>query len=105
MNRLLIDIDSRNLLLERLQHAQGVEVCTDETFTYYRTVVGGFFLMFRKRTLRPDGRRSYYLTDEFARCIGFLSLKEMQFKLTRLQYWRRFVSIERLKAAFNRRFG
>ena len=93
------------MLLQRLQKAQGTKVCTDEEFGYYRTVVGGHFLMYRKRLLRPDGRKAYYLTNEFARCLGFQSLAEMPFVLTGLQYWRRFSSIERIRAAFNRYSG
>lgn len=101
MNEVLVDIDSRAMLLERLQKAKGVKVCTDEVFTYYRVQIYGAYLMYRRRSFRPDGRKAYMLNDQLAKCLGFRSLSEMKYPLNRLQYWRRFVSVERLKVAFD----
>ena len=102
MNSNLLDIDSRKTLLNQLHKAHGVKVCSDEEFTYYRVRLYGAYLLYRKRTLRPDGRKAYMLTDEFARCLGFSSLEEMKYPLHGLQYWRKFVSVERISAAFAR---
>lgn len=105
MNEILINVDNRQILLDTLQKAKGIKVCTDELFTYYRVHLCGVFLIYRQRTLRPDGRKAYMLTDEFARCLGFRSISEMKYPLYSLQYWRRFTSIERLKAAFDKYNG
>ena len=76
-------------------------VCSDEAFNYYEMGVCGYWLMYRKQRYR-EGRRCYYLTDELAMALGFDSLYQMHFCLTGLQYWRRFVSVERLRIALDR---
>lgn len=94
---------SYEYILDLMAHDKPRElVCTDEAFSYYQLGVAGFWLMYRKNRLRQDGRRCYYLTDELARCLGFDSLHQMHFCLTGLQYWRRFVSVERLRVALDR---
>lgn len=101
MNEYLLCVDSRNYLLERLQKAKGRLLCTDEEFSYFRVYMYGTFLLYRRKTLRPDGRKAYFLTDLFAKCLGFRSLHEMKFVLFGIQYWRGFISVQRLKIAFD----
>ena len=105
MNDNLINVDNRQILLDRLQQAKGTKVCSDEDFTYYRVHLCGVFLIYRKRTLRPDGRKAYMLTDGFAMVLGFRSISEMKYPLYGFQYWRKFVSVERLRAAFDKYNG
>lgn len=105
MNDILINVDNRQILLDRLQKAQGTKVCSDEDFTYYRVYLYGVFLLYRQRTLRPDGRKGFMLTDGLAMVLGFRNIAEMQYPLYGIQYWRKFVSVERLRAAFNRYNG
>ncbi len=91
------------MVLWEMQKEKGEFVCTDEAFSYYTMWVDGRYLLFRKRTLRPDGRRAFMLTDELARALGFEDLEDMmRYKLPSLQYWRGFVSVERLKIALKR---
>ena len=90
-------------ILENMQHDKPKELlCTDEAFTYYPVSIAGFYLMFRTNSHRPDGRRCYYLTNELAMCLGFASLNTMRCILPAIQYWRRFVSVQRLKVALKR---
>ncbi len=75
--------------------------CYDKQYNYYGIGCCGYWLMYRKDRYK-DGRRCYYITDELAMALGFESLHQMQYCLTGLQYWRRFVSVERLRVAMNR---
>lgn len=59
----------------------------------------GFSLMYRKRTQRTDGRKMYKLTDQLARLLGFDSYDSMRYLISSLQYWRGWVSPERLTEA------
>ena len=93
---------SRELILWDMQHSKGDLQCTDEKYSYFSLWIDGRELLYRKRTLRPDGRKSFMLTDELARVLGFDDLYYMRFKLTNLQYWRGFVSVERLRIALKR---
>lgn len=76
-------------------------ICEDEAYKYFIMGCGGYLLMYRKK-LYKDGRRCYYLTDELARALGFANLWEMKWRLPRIQYWRRFVSVERLRIALQK---
>lgn len=92
-----------DLILEQMQHDKPRELlCTDEAFTYCNISIAGFYLMYRTTTHRPDGRRCYFLTNELAMCLGFHDLHQMHLCLTTLQYWRRFVSVQRLRVAIDR---
>lgn len=93
---------SREMTLWDMQHGKGELQCTDEKYSYFSLWIDGRQLLYRKRTHRPDGRKSFMLTDELSRVLGFDDLFSMRFKLTNLQYWRGFVSVERLKIAFKR---
>lgn len=90
------------MILYLLRQRNGTLICTDEIYSYYTVCIDGRYLMYRKRTLRPDSRKAYYLTDEFAKFLGFDGLYFMSVEITSLQYWRRFVSVERLTIALNR---
>lgn len=94
---------SREYLFWCLAQQQPRELlCTDEQYNYYGVGICGFWLMFRRNRLKSDGRRGFYLTDAFAKCLGFEDLHQMKLMLTTLQYWRGFVSVERLRVAFQR---
>lgn len=91
-----------NYILSMMAMQQPRElVCMDAHFNYYQMGVAGYYLMYRKNRLH-DGRRCYYLTDGLAQVLGFCDLHQMTLHLTTLQYWRRFVSVERLKIAIER---
>ena len=94
---------SREIILWEMQKEKGDLLCYDEFFSYFTMWIDGRCLMYRKRTLRPDGRKSFMLTDELAAALGFECLWRMKYKLTSIQYWRGFVSIERLKIALKHR--
>lgn len=93
---------SREMTLWDMQHEKGELQCTDEKYSYFSLWIDGRELLYRKRTLRPDGRKSFMLTDEFARALGFDDLMHMGHKLTGIQYWRGFISVERLRIALKR---
>lgn len=95
-------IGSREYAVELLSKSKGYEQCNDEVFTYYATVVGGFRLMYRRASYRTDGRKMFRLTDELARLLQYSDLNEMQCSLQSIQYWRGWVSTERLKKALGR---
>ena len=101
----LYDIDSRRMLLTWLHNERGKLVCTDEKYSYYHAYIYGRLLMYRQNTLRPDGRKCYMLTDALARTLGFEDLYSMKFRLTTIRYWKLFVSVERLRIAFDRYDG
>lgn len=94
--------DIRDYIMECLKHDRGKIICTDEAFTYYTLFVDGRALLYRRVTLRPDSRRAFYLTDQLAALLGFSDLYNMKFRLTGLQYWRGFVSPERLQKALDK---
>ena len=95
---------NRQYLLWEMQHALPVNgwVCNDEEYNYYQLGVCGYLLFYRQRRLRPDGRRCYYLTDQLAKALNFDGLYEMHYYLPTIQYWRKFVSVERLRVALER---
>lgn len=102
MDSLLVDIGSRELLLEWLQKEKGKQICTDESFSYYQVSIYGRNLMYRMNRFRPDGRRCYYLTDTLAKSLGFHSLHEMKLKISSIRYWKKFISVQRIRIAFKR---
>ena len=90
-------------ILENMQHDKPKDLlCTDEAFNYYRLFVCGFHLVYRSNRLRPDGRRCFMLCNELALCMGFESLNTMRCILPTIQYWRRFISVQRLQVALKR---
>ena len=96
---------SREFVLEQLQKAKPVGgglLCWDESYNYYQLGVLGRLLMYRQKRFKPDGRRGYYLTDELARALFFENLVSLKCCLTTLQYWRGFISVERLRVALQR---
>lgn len=94
-----VDLMSYEFILAQMAHDKPRElVCYDDQFNYYEMGCLGYYLMFRKNRYK-DGRRCYYLTNELAMLLGFESLYQMHYCLTGLQYWRRFVSVERLRVA------
>lgn len=95
-------IGSREYAVELLSRSKGWEQCNDEDFTYYATVVNGHRLMYRRTSNRTDGRKMYRLTDELARLLQYSDINEMQCSLQSIQYWRGWVSTERLKKALER---
>jgi hypothetical protein len=102
MDNLLVDIGSRELLLQWLQKEKGKKICEDETFSYYEVVIYGRILMYRQKTLRKDGRRCYFITEGLARSLGFPSLNSMKIRLSTIRYWKKFVSVQRIQVAFQR---
>lgn len=90
------------ILTEMAQSKAKDLICTDEAFNYYRLFVCGFHLIYRSNRLRPDGRRCFMLCNELAMCLGFESLHTMRCILPTIQYWRRFVSVQRLKISLTR---
>lgn len=76
-------------------------VCYDEQYNYFELGCCGYYLMYRQNRYR-DGRRLFYLTDELAMALGFDSLYQMRYGLNRIQYWRKFASVERLRIALQR---
>ena len=92
-------IGSREYAVELLRKARGWEQCNDGEFTYYATVVGNQRLMYRKTYGRTDGRKMYKLTEPLARMMGFDSFDSMRYLITTIQYWRGWVSPQRLKVA------
>ena len=95
-------LGSREYAVELLSKSKGWEQCNDEVFTYYATVVGGHRLMYRRSSYRTDGRKMYRLTDELARLLMFDDLENMKYTLQSIQYWRGWVSTERLNEALKR---
>lgn len=77
-------------------------LCHDVQFNYYGIGICGYWLCYRHNKFRSDGRRCYYLTDTLAKCLGFEDLHQMKLMLSTLQFWRGFVSVERLRVAFKR---
>lgn len=94
--------DTRDYIMMCLKHDRGKIICNDEEYTYYSLFVDGRALLYRRATLRPDSRRAFYLTDQLAAVLGFSDLYTMSYKLNGLQYWRRFVSPERLQKALDK---
>ena len=95
------DLMSYEFILAQMAHDKPRElVCYDEQYNYYEMGCCGYYLMYRKNRYK-DGRRCYYLTNELAMLLGFESLYQMHYCLTGLQYWRRFVSVERLRVALD----
>ena len=95
-------IGSREYAVELLRKAKGWEQCNDGEFSYYATVVGNQRLMYRRATARSDGRKMFRLTDGLARLIMFDDLESMKYALHTIQYWRGWVSPERLMQALER---
>jgi len=96
---------NREIVLQQMANTRSVGgglVCFDSDFNYYQLGVAGYLLMYKRRRFKPDARRCFMLTDELARCLNFQSLNDMKYFLPGIQYWRGFVSVERLKAAFLR---
>ena len=81
-------IGSREYAVELLRKAKGWEQCNDETFTYYACVVGNQRLMYRRNTMRTDGRKMFRLSDGLARLMMFDDLESMKHTLSSIQYWR-----------------
>lgn len=96
---------SREFVLQQMASAKPVGgglICFDSDYNYYQLGVCGYLLMYRQRRFRNDGRRCFYLTEQLAKALCFDSLFEMRFFLRSLQFWRGFVSVERLRVAFQR---
>lgn len=94
---------NREYILDQMQHNKYRElVCFDEAYNYYQIPICGYLLMYRQKRLRNDGRRCYYLTEPLAKALNFDSLFELRFFLSSIQFWRGFVSVERLRVAFAR---
>ncbi len=86
-------------IMESLARQRPIEkVCYDLNDSYYRIGVLGHFLMYRQSHVL-NGRRCYYLTDGLAQLLGYTGLREMKAMLPSIQYWRKWVSVERLRAA------
>lgn len=75
-------------------------VCCDNDWSYFEIGVCGYILMYRQRRHKPEGRRCYYLGENLAKCLNFQSYAEMRWLMPSLQYWRQWVSVERLRVAF-----
>lgn len=95
-------LGSREYGIELLKKSKGWEQCNDEVYTYYATVINGLRLMYRKATMRPDGRKMYRLNDELAMLLQFDNLETLKTLLPTIQYWRGWVSPERLTTAMKR---
>lgn len=73
-----------------------IKVCSDEEFSYYEIAIMGVVVMFRQVTLRPDGRRFYYLNNQLAKLLGFGDLYWLMKFYPHIQYWRKFISVHSL---------
>ena len=94
---------NREYILQQMAKAKPVGgglVCFDEDYNYYQLGILGHLLMYRKQRYKPGSRRCYLINDELAKTFHFQCLLEMRCLMPTLQYWRRFVSVERLKVAF-----
>lgn len=94
---------SREWILSQMSSSKPVGgglICYDENYNYYSMGVAGYWLMYRQKRYKPDGRRGYLLTEQLAKCLGFENLIHLRYFMPSIQYWRRFVSVERLKVAF-----
>ncbi|MCR4582240.1 MAG: hypothetical protein K5764_01610 [Prevotella sp.] len=74
-------------------------VCYDSEYNYFQLGICGYLLMYRQKRFK-DGRRCFMLTDALAKALHFEGLFELKFYLSTIQFWRGFVSVERLKIAF-----
>ncbi len=95
---------SREYIIEQMASAKPVGgglICFDGEYNYYQLGICGYLLMYRQRRFK-NGRRCYMLTDNLARALNFEGLFELKFYLKTIQFWRGFVSVERLKVAFQR---
>lgn len=92
-------LGNRSYCLVLLGKATGQLVCTDEEYSYYFVTVEGYSLMYRRRTQRTDGRKMYKLSEPLARMMGFDSFDSMRYLMTSIQYWRGWVSPQRLTEA------
>lgn len=92
----LTHLGNRSYSLDLLAKARGQLVCTDEEYSYYSVMVEGFSLMYRRRTQRTDGRKMYKLTEPLAWMMGFDGLDSMKYLIRSIQYWRGWVSPQRL---------
>lgn len=95
-------IGSREYVIDLLRKSKGWEQCNDGEFTYYATVVNGHRLMYRRAYGRTDGRKMYRLTDELADLLQLDNLETMKCMLQTIQFWRGWVSTERLTTALER---
>lgn len=95
---------SRELIFTMLQKQKPLKglLCFDEEFNYYSMAVAGYWLMYRQKRNKPDGRRGYLITEQLAMCLGFENTIHLKYFLPNIQYWRRFVSVERLRVAFEK---
>lgn len=83
-------------------------VCYDDVWNYYEIGVCGYLLMYKQRRYKPGGRRCYLINDGLAMCLNFQDYYEMRWFVPTLQYWRKWVSVERLKIAlakFDNKWG
>lgn len=94
--------DIRDYIMECMRKERGKLLCTDEDYSYYSLWVDGRSLLYRRITLKPNSRRAFMLTDQLAAVLGFCDLYSMKFRLTGLQYWRGFISPERLQAGLDK---
>lgn len=95
-------LGTRSYMLYRLAQSKGQLVCTDEQYSYYTTMFEGYCLMYRKASQRPDGRKMFKLTEPLATLMGFDGLGLMKVCLTSLQWWRGWVSTQRLRQALEK---
>lgn len=83
--------------LWKMKKEEGALICTDEEYSYYSLSIAGRRLLYRRRRLRPDGRKCFMFTNQLAMLLEFEEgLVEMMHYVPELQYWRRFVSVNRL---------
>ena len=94
--------DIRDYIMECMRKERGKLLCTDEAYSYYSLFVDGRSLLYRRATLKPSSRRGFLFTNQLAALLGFYDLHTMKFRLTGLQYWRSFVSPERLQKALDK---
>lgn len=73
------------------------KICTDEEFTYREVIVNGEALMYRQKTLRPDGRRMYLMNDVTARTLGYGNISDFISMFPDMQYWRRFLTPQTIR--------
>lgn len=95
-------LGSREYAVELLSKSKGWEQCNDGEFTYYATVVNGHRLMYRRAYGRTDGRKMYRMTDELAKLLQYEDMEAMKWGLPTIQYWRGWVSTQRLMQALER---
>lgn len=75
------------------------KVCEDVEFHYYLMRMDAQVIMYRIDKWREHcgAQRQFYLSEPFARVLGFFTLRYMMKRLPHIQFWRGFITVKALK--------